>query len=69
MLPRQRYPYIHTDGLPGGMLGYDYAANPCRFAAVHFAGGTFGRPTDLVSLALAPAILRRCALPGHPAAW
>ena len=28
MLPRQRYPYIHTDGLPGGMLGYDYATIP-----------------------------------------
>jgi hypothetical protein len=56
-LPTERYPVLKLDGLPGGMLGYDYARNPCGFAAVHFAGGWPARPTDLVTLALAPAIL------------
>jgi hypothetical protein len=62
-LPTQRYPYIHMDGLPGGMLGYDYANNPCRLAVVHCAGGWFARPSDLVSLALAPHILSRNVSP------
>jgi hypothetical protein len=64
-LPTERYPFLKMDGLPGGMLGYDYGRNPCGFAALHFAGGWPGRPTDLVTLALAPAILGKRPVPAE----
>jgi hypothetical protein len=59
-LPSQRYFYPLFDGLPGGTLGYDYRANPCGFASVHF-GGLREKPTDADCLALAPHILSRVA--------
>ena len=57
-LPTQRYFYPLFDGLPGGMLGYDYALNPCGFASVHF-GGLAEKPSDDVAIHLAPDILSR----------
>ena len=57
-LPSQRYFYPYCDGLPGGIVGYDYACNPCGFASVHF-GGLAEKPSDSVSLLLAPNILGR----------
>jgi len=44
-LPSSRYFYPVFDGLPGGILGYDYALNPCQFASIHF-GAMRGKPTD-----------------------
>jgi hypothetical protein len=55
-LPTQRYFYPLFDGLPGGILDYDYQNNPCGFASVHF-GGLVEKPSDRVALALAPGIL------------
>ncbi len=57
-LPTQRYFYPYFDGLPGGILGYDYANNPCSFACIHF-GGLAEKPSDTVALLLAPSILDR----------
>lgn len=57
-LPSQRYFYPYFDGLPGGVLSYDYAANPCGFASVHF-GGLAEKPSDATALALAPEVLGR----------
>jgi len=53
----QRYFYPLLDGLPGGVLGYDYRTNPCGFASIHF-GGLSEKPNDLESLWLAEDILR-----------
>ena len=55
-LSSQRYFYPYFDGLPGGVHGYDYAQNPCGFAAIHF-GGLAEKPSDRLSLVLAPDIL------------
>jgi hypothetical protein len=44
------------DGLPGGILGYDYRNNPCGFRAIHF-GGLPEKPSDAVALVLADDIL------------
>lgn len=55
-LPSQRYFYPLFDGLPGGILGYDYARNPCDFVSVHF-GGLGNKPTDAAAFVLAPGIL------------
>lgn len=57
-LPAQRYLFAVFTGLPCGALGYDYAANPCGFASVHFAG-MLNKPTDADTLALIPQILHR----------
>ncbi len=57
-LPSQRYLFAAIEGLPGGMLGYDYGRNPCGFASIHF-GGLAEKPSDDVALHLAPAILSR----------
>jgi len=57
-LPSQRYFYPFIDGLPGGVEGYDYAANPCGFATVHF-GGPVHKPRDKTLLPLVPQILSR----------
>ena len=57
-LPRQHYFYPYCDGLPGGILRYDYAQNPCGFVSLHF-GGLSNKPTDAAALALAPEILSR----------
>lgn len=55
-LSPQRYVMPAVDGLPGGIVGYDYRANPCGYASVHFAG-PWGKPTDQEALLLAPEIL------------
>jgi hypothetical protein len=57
-LPSQRYFYPYFDGLPGGLPNYDYASNPCGFVSIHF-GGLAEKPSDALSLALAPEILGR----------
>ncbi len=57
-LPSQRYFYPYCDGLPGGIIGYDYAGNPCDFASIHF-GGLAEKPSDADSVLLAPSILSR----------
>jgi hypothetical protein len=57
-LPTQRYFYPYFDGLPGGMLSYDYRLNPCGFVSIHF-GGLAEKPSDAAALALAPEILWR----------
>ena len=44
-LPDQRYFVPRFDGLPGGFYGYDWRANPCDFACVHF-GATGWKPGD-----------------------
>jgi hypothetical protein len=45
MLPTQRYFCPVFDGLPGGLLGYDWSRNPCGFTFVHF-GGPKPKPGD-----------------------
>jgi hypothetical protein len=60
-LSSQRYFYPLFDGLPNGILGYDYANNPCDFTAIHF-GGLSNKPTDKMALRLAPQILNRSVL-------
>ncbi len=37
-LAAHRYIHAIAEGLPGGPLGYNYAANPCRFAAISLSG-------------------------------
>jgi hypothetical protein len=58
MLPTQRYFYPLFDGLPGGLLGYDWFGNPCGFAMVHF-GGPKPKPGDDHASGLVHAILAR----------
>jgi hypothetical protein len=58
-LPAQKYFYPFFDGLPGGLLGYDWRTNPCDFVTVHF-GGPQRKPTDKESAALVRDILARC---------
>lgn len=55
-LPAQSYWYPYFNGLPGGMLGYDYANNPCGFTTIHF-GGDVPKPDDNDALQLMPQIL------------
>ncbi len=57
-LPSQRYFYPVLDGLPGGMLGYDYKHNPCGFASIHF-GGLVKKPSEGTILHLVPQLLNR----------
>lgn len=57
-LPTQRYFYPLFDGLPGGILGYDYQQNPCGFASVHF-GGLLEKPSDSAARRLTAGILNR----------
>jgi hypothetical protein len=60
-LPTQRYFYPVFDGLPGGLLGYDWSRNPCGFACVHF-GGPKPKPGDDHAGGLVHDILgRHCA--------
>jgi predicted O-methyltransferase YrrM len=58
-LSSQRYLFPPIDGLPGGILGYPYAQNPCRFATIHFCDARSARPGDEVAVAIAPGILGR----------
>jgi hypothetical protein len=55
-LPSARYFYPLFDGLPGGIIGYDYERNPCGFASVHF-GGIPDKPDDETTLMLLPQLL------------
>lgn len=55
-LPSSRYFYPVFDGLPGGILGYDYALNPCQFASIHF-GAMREKPTDADSAVLLADVL------------
>ncbi len=55
-LPSQRYFYPLFDGLPGGVIGYDYEHNPCGFASVHF-GGIPRKPDDETTALLLPQLL------------
>jgi len=55
-LPSSRYFYPAFDGLPGGVHGYDYAANPCQFASIHF-GALRKKPTDADTAVLLADIL------------
>ncbi|HEY3840384.1 MAG TPA: hypothetical protein VGL72_27620 [Bryobacteraceae bacterium] len=55
-LPKKSYWYPYLSGLPGGMMGYDYANNPCGFTMIHF-GGDVDKPTDGDALTLMPQIL------------
>jgi hypothetical protein len=55
-LSSQRYFYPLIDGLPGGVLGYDYRNNPCEFTSIHF-GGLSEKPGDAEALWLAQDIL------------
>jgi len=57
-LPGHRYFYPLFEGLPGGLLGYDYASNPCEFATIHF-GGLAAKPGDEMTRYLAPQVLGR----------
>jgi hypothetical protein len=56
-LPTQRYFYPLLDGLPGGLLGYDFRNNPCSFNTIHY-GGLAEKPTDEIAIWLADDILR-----------
>lgn len=55
-LPSNRYLFPLVDGLPEG-LQYDWRANPCEFATVHFAG--MPKPDDAASRPLVRDILSR----------
>lgn len=55
-LPHQRYLYPRFDGLPGDVLGYDYANNPCGFASIHF-GGVGNKPGDATAALIAGDVL------------
>jgi hypothetical protein len=55
-LPGEAFWYPYFRGLPGGMMGYDYANNPCGFSMVHF-GGDVPKPVDSEALQLMPQIL------------
>jgi hypothetical protein len=55
-LPGQRYFAPRDDGLPGGLLGYDWYRNPCEFATVHFLGPI--KPDDRVAAVLLQDVLR-----------
>lgn len=57
-LPTQRYFYPIFDGLPGGIAGYDWSANPCGFATLHF-GGLHHKPSEDEARAVARDILGR----------
>jgi hypothetical protein len=57
-LPSQRYLYPVFDGLPGGLLGYDWANNPCGFTTVHF-GGPRPKPSERDAAVMMRDILGR----------
>jgi hypothetical protein len=61
-LPSTRYLLPLWEGLPGGVLGYDYLRNPCGFAAIHFAG-LRNKPSDAAAACLAPQVLGRNGTP------
>jgi hypothetical protein len=56
-LPSQRYLFVLFEGLPGGIYGYDYANNPCGFAAIHY-GGLAEKPSEGFAVHFLDDILR-----------
>jgi hypothetical protein len=59
-LSSQRYISPIMDGLPGGLLGYDYLHNPCGFASVHLCGlPKNNRLSNGQILSLLPDLLRK----------
>ncbi|MFL5386617.1 MAG: hypothetical protein ACJ8GN_29305 [Longimicrobiaceae bacterium] len=59
-LAANRHFYPVFEGLPAGILGYDYAANPCGFASLHF-GGIPNKPDDAAMRYIGPQVLGRRA--------
>jgi hypothetical protein len=57
-LPSQRYFYPLFDGLPGGIVGYDYRGNPCGFATIHY-GGLEEKPSEALTIQLLGDLLER----------
>lgn len=53
-----RYLFARIDGLPGGLLGYDYRNNPCGFKSIHFSG-LLSKPSDVDALYIATRLLYR----------
>jgi len=66
-LPSQRYLFVLFDGLPGGIYGYDYASNPCGFAAVHY-GGLAEKPSEGFAVHFLEEVLQRRRNPKKEAA-
>ena len=60
-LEANRHFYPVFEGMPGGILGYDWAANPCGFRSVHW-GGIPNKPDDAAMRYIGPQVL------GHRAA-
>jgi hypothetical protein len=44
------------------LYGYDYANNPCGYAAVHY-GGLAEKPSDAFALQVLSDVLERCRNP------
>jgi hypothetical protein len=63
-LPMQRYLMPGLNGLPGGLIGYDYRGNPSGYASIHFAG-PWGKPTNWEAVLLAPEVLGEPAAGGY----
>jgi len=57
-LPLQRYVSPIMDGIPGGIIDYNYQTNPCRFAAIHLCGFSWlNKLSDGAVLLLAEDVL------------
>lgn|GEM_PF-1596989 len=63
-LPSQQYLFPLFDGLPGGLLGYDYQRNPCGFTSIHF-GGLAEKPSDGAALQLMSQLLHPHSTPSE----
>jgi hypothetical protein len=63
-LSPRRYFAPQLDGLPGGILGYDWQENPCQFASIHFFGPR-PKPDDRVACAIARDVLDRRRANAH----
>lgn len=57
-LSNRRYLFPLFDGLPGGVLGYDYGCNPCGFTAIHY-GGLAEKPSDAIITEFVTDVLQR----------
>lgn len=63
-LSSQRYYAPAIDGMPGGLLGYDYAHNPCKFASIHLMGVTaLEKPSNGEILTILPYVLKAAGTP------
>ena len=63
--PRFERATIARNGMPAGVLGYDYAENPCGFASINITA-LAEEFSDAEALQLAPAILGRCRTSNPP---